>query len=90
MNFSDGGNAHRSVRFSSRAVRVSSALLLNAYGPHTGLFFSYGFPTKLSAGPYGSYDKKQFFYLLVCTLSVSVLMKQFSSRFVKKKRFYAK
>ena len=29
----------------------------DAYGPHTGPdLFSYGFPRKLSAGPYGSYD----------------------------------
>ena len=28
----------------------------DAYGPHTDLF-SYGFPRKLLAGPYGSYDK---------------------------------
>lgn len=62
LNFSDGANAHRSVRFSSRAVRVSSALLLNAYGPPLyGTFFFIWFPTKLSAGPYESFDKKQFF-----------------------------
>ena len=28
---------------------------LDTYGPHTDLF-SYGFPRKLHAGPFGSYD----------------------------------
>ena len=64
LNFSDGANLHRSVRFSSRAVRVFPALSLDARGPHLIRdFFSYGFLTKLRAGPYGS---------LACVASISV------------------
>ena len=62
LNFSDEANAHRSVRFSSRAVHVSSALLfITRMAIIRDFFFDSDFPTKWSAGPYGSYDKKQFF-----------------------------
>ena len=47
--------SRRAVRISSRAVRVFPALSLR-----TALIwdlFSYGFPRKLCAGLYGSYDK---------------------------------
>ena len=42
---------------SSRAVRISSRALIRD-------LFSYGFPRKLRAGPYGSYDKYIYFLLI--------------------------
>ena len=39
MNFSDGANPRRLERFCSRTVRFLSALSLDAYYPHTELFF---------------------------------------------------
>ena len=49
--FSDEANPHQSIRVSNRAARVFSALPLDAYGPHGGLFVIW-FPTKLRAGLY--------------------------------------
>ena len=59
FNFSDGANQQRSVRFSSRAVRVFPALSLDAYVPHTCfvLLFSYGFANEIVHGTVRSYDK---------------------------------
>lgn len=39
LNFCDGVNPNRSVRFSSRTVNVFPALSLHKYGPHPGIFF---------------------------------------------------
>ena len=39
LNFCDGVNPNRSVRFSSRTVNVFLALSLHKYGPHPGIFF---------------------------------------------------
>lgn len=50
-----GINFCGAVRGSSKAVAFIGIYHFDAYGPHTGLF-SYGFPRKLRAGPYGSYD----------------------------------
>lgn len=47
LNFCDGVNPNRSVRFSSRTVNVFPALSLHKYGPHPGIFFSYGFATNM-------------------------------------------
>ena len=61
FNFSDGANPHRSVRFSSRAVRVFPALSLDAYVPLTCfvLLFSYGFANETVRGTIRSYDKTE-------------------------------
>ena len=48
------GLSSRAARISSRAVRVFAALSLRRD------LFSYGFPRKLRAGPYGSYDKLEY------------------------------
>ena len=45
LNFSEGASPQQIVRFSSRAGRTRFLCpLLDAHGPPTGLFFSYGFP----------------------------------------------
>ena len=58
------------VRFPFRAVRISSGAVTRFPGPitswHTALIrdlFSFGFPSKLRAGPYESYDNKPYFYI---------------------------
>lgn len=38
LNFCDGVNPNRSVRFSSRTVNVFPTLSLHKYGPHPGIF----------------------------------------------------
>lgn len=53
----------------SAAVRVFSALSLGAYRPHTQLF-SYGFPTKLREGTYGSYDNTSYQFSLRCRVKL--------------------
>ena len=49
LTFSGGANLCRSVRFSSRTVRVFRPLSLDAYGPHTGLFFRW-FSNEIARG----------------------------------------
>ena len=53
----------------SAAVRDFSALSLGAYRPHTQLF-SYGFPTKLREGTYGSYDNTSYQFSLRCRVKL--------------------
>ena len=52
----------RAVHISSRAVRVLPALSLRRVRPSIRDLFSYGFPRKLRAGPYGSYDNLIYFF----------------------------
>ena len=61
------------ARFSSRALRVFPALSLIWRVRPSGLFFSYGFPTKLRARSYGSDDKMWWITWLYSDKQISVL-----------------
>ena len=51
LNFSDGARTRvDQYAFLAGPYTLFSALSLDAYGPHAGLF-SYGLPTKLRVGP---------------------------------------
>ena len=48
------------VRISSRAIRYFSSPITWTRSALTRELFTYGFPRKLRAGPYGSYDNKAY------------------------------
>ena len=54
---------------SSRAVRVFSGPITSTRTALIRDLFSYGFPRKFRAGPYGSYDKP-FYYISCVDISV--------------------
>ena len=78
FNFYDGAKT-RSRQLFPRFARIFLAgpyaffgpITQDAYSPHTGLF-SYGFPTKMRAQPYGSYDESKNPTLRECSVEKKV------------------
>ena len=73
LTFSEEANAHRSVRFSSRAVHVSSALLLRVWPSYGTFFFIVIFQRNGAQGRMGRTTRNNFLYSGMYSISVSAI-----------------